>query len=68
MILEKCLIGKVAKSEHPITVLNPKPTFNIYEVRCEYKYVSESVGMAHSISVRGENTCWFGGGYWELVE
>jgi len=48
--LARTLIGKTAKADHPITCLNPNETFTIIEVRTE----------ADHISVRGENTCWFG--------
>lgn len=64
MTLEKLLVGKRAKANHPITCLNPDETFIIFEVRAEYRTdIQKTV-----VQVRGENTMWWGNGAWELVE
>jgi hypothetical protein len=44
-------IGTQVSADHPLTVLNPAPTFEVTEVRAE---------LDGNFAVRGENTCWFG--------
>jgi hypothetical protein len=56
MTLEKLLIGKFVKVDHPITCMNPTEYFEI-------KYVeAKGTPMDIRVSVRGENTMWFGTG------
>lgn len=43
------LVGKTAKSLHPITLLNPSETFIITECK-----ISND-----TLYIRGEDTCWF---------
>lgn len=43
------LPGAEVSADHPITVLNPEPTFHVHEVKV----------TGHYVHVRGENTCWF---------
>ncbi len=50
--LVQSVVGMRAQADHPITCLNPEPYFTIKEARIE----------DGRISVRGENTCWFGQG------
>jgi hypothetical protein len=66
MIIEEFLIGKEARSKHPITALNPTENFIISEIRVEFR-AFEDGKYGHCISVRGDNTCYFGRDYWELV-
>lgn len=53
------LIGKLASANHPLTCLNPEETFEIVDVKIEN---SEHHNFG-KISVRGEETCWFTGGF-----
>lgn len=48
----KWLIGLEVRADHPITCLNPEPTFKISEVKIEND----------KLYVRGEQTMWFHGG------
>ena len=64
--IEKFLIGKEAKADHPITCMNPTKTFIIVDVRVEETTPSYEV-QGHKVFVRGENTMWFGYNTWELV-
>lgn len=52
--LEKALIGRQFKANHPITVLNPEEVFTIHQVQVE-TFIEGHV----KIYVCGENTCWF---------
>jgi len=55
ILLNNLLVGKLAKVNHPITIINPKEYFRIYEVRIE-----DDIEMDHRIYIRGKNTAWFG--------
>lgn len=61
MSIEGYFLGKTARAKHPITVLNPEPTFIIKYVKVDYLH------DGHVVSVRGDDTCWFGKNSWELV-
>ncbi len=54
--LRNHLIGRLAITNHPITVLNPEETFGIVDVNLEHDPDLEY----GRIFVRGEKTCWFG--------
>lgn len=44
------MIGAEVRADHPITSLNPDPTFEVFAIRAE---------ADQRLYVRGENTCWF---------
>jgi hypothetical protein len=56
--LVKSIVGRRAKAQHPITVVNPDEFFTISDVKIEN----------YKIYVRGENTIWFGEGMVELCD
>lgn len=64
MKIKESLIGKMAKAHHPITCANPSKTFVIVDVKVEWREWEQD----WIVSVRGEETCWFGRNYWELVK
>lgn len=64
--IEDFLIGKEAKADHPITSLNPTPTFIIVAVKVE-ETASHQNPQGHKVSVRGSDTMWFGYHTWSLV-
>lgn len=66
MILQKYLIGKRAKADHPITSLNPNEIFIISEIRVEFRSFEDG-SYGYCVSVRGEDTCYFGKDSWSLV-
>lgn len=55
-IVQNWLVGQYCRVNHPVTVLNPDDGFMIKEVKIE---LDENLPFGR-ISVRGENTCWFG--------
>ena len=59
-LLERLLVGKEARAKHPITCLNPTPTFRIAHARID--------DVTGHISIRGENTMWFGENSFELLQ
>lgn len=61
-MLERELIGKKARANHPQTTFNPEEVFEIKHVSFEIE------GKNIIVKVRGDNTCWFGRHYWKLVD
>jgi hypothetical protein len=47
------LIGMEVQADHPVTCLNPAPTFQIHEAKIDER---------GKLFVRGEETMWFHGG------
>lgn len=56
-LVARLLIGKTAKADHPITCLNPAPTFKIFGAKI----------ANDRIFVRGEETMWFGESVFEVL-
>lgn len=58
----KLLIGKTAKANHPITVLNPDETFVITDAHVDYTFPMPKVFC------QGKNTAWFGENMVEILD